>query len=102
MEPVIQYRPREYPALEAAVLAALEEGAARVVLDLDAVGVLDTERCGWREPRRPSGLLQSPKVYLVPSDRLYGKTKGGLILKLVAARARRGLSASSAPFKRST
>jgi anti-sigma B factor antagonist len=44
MEPVIiQYRPRDYPALEATVLSLLEEGAARVVLDLDAVGVLDTE-----------------------------------------------------------
>jgi len=40
---IIQYRPREYPVLESAVLAAFDEGASRVVLDLDAVAVLDTD-----------------------------------------------------------
>ena len=40
---ILQYRPRDYPGLESAVLSALESGAARVVLDLDAVDVLDTQ-----------------------------------------------------------
>jgi anti-anti-sigma factor len=43
MEPiVIEYRPQAYPALEAAVGAALESGA-KVVLNLDSLDVLDTE-----------------------------------------------------------
>jgi len=40
---MIEYRPQAYPALEAAVLTALEGGAARVVLNLDALDALDTE-----------------------------------------------------------
>ena len=40
---VIEYRPRAYPEVEAAVLSAVERGAARVVLDLDSVVALDTE-----------------------------------------------------------
>ena len=40
---VIEYRPQAYPEVEAAVLSAVEQGAARVVLDLDSVVVLDTE-----------------------------------------------------------
>jgi anti-sigma B factor antagonist len=39
---VIEYRPTAYPAVEAAVLTALEEGAARVILDLDCLPALDT------------------------------------------------------------
>lgn len=40
---VIGYRPDAIAALETAVLAALEEGVAQVVLDLDTVEALDTE-----------------------------------------------------------
>ncbi len=40
---VIAYRPDAIAALETAVLAALEEGAGQVVLDLDAVEALDNE-----------------------------------------------------------
>jgi anti-anti-sigma factor len=40
---VMEYRPRAYPALEAAVLAAFEQGATRVILDLSALDGLDTE-----------------------------------------------------------
>lgn len=43
MEPVtIEYRPHSFPALEAAILEALREGAERVVLDLDSVASLDS------------------------------------------------------------
>jgi anti-sigma B factor antagonist len=42
MEPVvIEYRLPAHAAIEAAVLAAFEGGASRVVLDLDAVDTLD-------------------------------------------------------------
>jgi anti-sigma B factor antagonist len=40
---VISYDPKAYPSLEAAVVAALEAGADRVVLDLNALPSLDTE-----------------------------------------------------------
>jgi anti-anti-sigma factor len=40
---VIEYRPSAYPALEAAVLTALEGGSVRVVLDLDSLEALDTD-----------------------------------------------------------
>lgn len=40
---VFEYRPDAIPTLESAVLAALEDGAAQVILDLDAVETLDTE-----------------------------------------------------------
>ena len=40
---IIEYRPDAIAALETAVLAALEDGAAQVVLDLDSVEALDTE-----------------------------------------------------------
>ncbi|MEO6836312.1 MAG: STAS domain-containing protein [Candidatus Tumulicola sp.] len=40
---VIEYRPSAYPVVEAAVLTALEAGAARVILDLDSLDTLDTE-----------------------------------------------------------
>ena len=44
MEPVvIEYRLAAYPAIEAAVLAAFEGGATRVVLDLNALETLDHE-----------------------------------------------------------
>jgi anti-anti-sigma factor len=39
----IEYRPKAYPALEAAVQTALENGAGRVVLNLDSLDSLDTE-----------------------------------------------------------
>jgi anti-sigma B factor antagonist len=43
MEPVvIEYRPQAYQALEGAVLAALQTGAERVILNLDAVETLET------------------------------------------------------------
>lgn len=42
METVVEYRLQEYAAFEAAVLAALEAGASRVVLDLDSIETLDT------------------------------------------------------------
>ncbi|MEO6836001.1 MAG: STAS domain-containing protein [Candidatus Tumulicola sp.] len=38
----VEYHPQAYPAVEAAVLAALSDGAERVVLDLDSVAVLDS------------------------------------------------------------
>lgn len=42
MEPVVmEYRLGAHPAIEAAVLAAFEGGAGRVVLDLDAIDTLD-------------------------------------------------------------
>ncbi len=42
---VIEYRPNAYPALEAEVVSAFEEGGAgtRVVLDLDELDSLDTD-----------------------------------------------------------
>lgn len=40
---VIEYRPNAIAALETAVLAALEDGAGQVVLDLDTVEALDTD-----------------------------------------------------------
>ncbi|HVA34392.1 MAG TPA: STAS domain-containing protein [Candidatus Baltobacteraceae bacterium] len=40
---VIEYQPNAYPALEAAVVAALREGADRVVLNLDSLDSLDTD-----------------------------------------------------------
>jgi len=40
---LIDYRPKEYLALETAVLLALADGADRVVLDLDSVDALDTD-----------------------------------------------------------
>jgi anti-anti-sigma factor len=40
---VIEYRPEVYPEVEATVFGALQEGAERIVLDLDAVAVLDTK-----------------------------------------------------------
>ena len=40
---VIAYRPSTYPAVEAAVLAALREGTPRVILDLKALDALDTQ-----------------------------------------------------------
>ena len=40
---VLEYRAGAYPALEAAVLAAFEQGAPRVILDLGGVDGLDTE-----------------------------------------------------------
>lgn len=40
---LIEYRPSAYPAVEAAVLAALVEGGARVILDLDTLDTLDTD-----------------------------------------------------------
>jgi anti-sigma B factor antagonist len=43
METVVEYRLQQYPALEAEVLAALEAGATRVVLDLDNIETLDTQ-----------------------------------------------------------
>lgn len=39
----IEYLPQEYPAVEAAVLGALRDGAERVVLDLDTIVALDTD-----------------------------------------------------------
>ena len=39
----IEYLPQNYPAVEAAVDAALRQGKERVVLNLDTVAVLDTE-----------------------------------------------------------
>jgi anti-anti-sigma factor len=39
----IEYLPRDYPAVEAAVDAALGKGAQLIVLDLDTLVVLDTE-----------------------------------------------------------
>jgi anti-anti-sigma regulatory factor len=38
-----EYRPQALPQLQAAVLAALEAGAERVVLDLDSLSALDDE-----------------------------------------------------------
>ncbi|MBV8530562.1 MAG: STAS domain-containing protein [Candidatus Eremiobacteraeota bacterium] len=44
MEPVvIEYRPQLHQPIEAAVVAAVQNGAGRVVLDLDALDTLDTE-----------------------------------------------------------
>ena len=43
METVVEYRLEERQALEAEVLAALEAGAAQVVLDLDNIETLDTQ-----------------------------------------------------------
>jgi len=44
MEPVvIEYRLSAHPAIEAAVLAAFDGGAGRVILDLDALESLDHE-----------------------------------------------------------
>lgn len=44
MEPVvIEYRPSAYPLVEAAVLTALENGAPRVILDLEMLDALDTQ-----------------------------------------------------------
>jgi anti-anti-sigma regulatory factor len=40
---VIEYRPDAIAALETAVLAALQEGAGQVVLDLNAIEALDTD-----------------------------------------------------------
>lgn len=40
---VIEYRPQAYPAMEAAVLLALKEGAGRVILDLAGINALDTQ-----------------------------------------------------------
>jgi anti-sigma B factor antagonist len=40
---VLAYRPDAIAAVETAVLAALEDGAGKVVLDLDSVESLDTE-----------------------------------------------------------
>lgn len=40
---VIEYRPDAYPMVEAALSAALAEGDARIVLDLDTLNVLDTD-----------------------------------------------------------
>lgn len=40
---VIEYRPDALADLETAVLAALEDGANQVVLDLDTIESLDTE-----------------------------------------------------------
>jgi anti-sigma B factor antagonist len=40
---VIEYRPYAYEAVEKAVLHALEGGADRVILDLDALDALDTQ-----------------------------------------------------------
>ncbi len=43
MDPVtIEYRPQNLPAIEAAILEALRDGAERVVLDLDSVAGLDS------------------------------------------------------------
>jgi anti-anti-sigma factor len=39
----IEYLPQNYPAVEAAVDAAVARGAEQVVLDLDTLAVLDTE-----------------------------------------------------------
>jgi anti-anti-sigma factor len=42
LEPVVfEYRPGALPALQAAVLGALDAGATEVVLDLDAIPSLD-------------------------------------------------------------
>lgn len=38
----IEYRPQSFPAIEAAILEALRDGAERVVLDLDSVASLDS------------------------------------------------------------
>ncbi len=40
---VIEYRPDAYPVVEAALLAALAEGEATIVLDLDSLDSLDTD-----------------------------------------------------------
>jgi anti-sigma B factor antagonist len=40
---VVEYRPSLYPAVETEVLTALENGAERVVLDLEALTALDTQ-----------------------------------------------------------
>ncbi|HET6275889.1 MAG TPA: hypothetical protein VFE16_08185 [Candidatus Cybelea sp.] len=47
----------------------------------------------------PVWALQSPKVYLVPSDRLYGKTKGGHFLCRSDAHAE-GFRPARRPFRR--
>jgi len=39
----IDYQPHAYPALETAVLGALEDGVDRVVIDLDSLDALDTD-----------------------------------------------------------
>jgi anti-anti-sigma factor len=39
----IEYLPQNYPAVEAAVDAALSKGAEQIVLDLDTLAILDTE-----------------------------------------------------------
>ena len=39
----IEYLPQNYPAVEAAVDAALRQGKKQVVLNLDTLAVLDTE-----------------------------------------------------------
>lgn len=39
----LEYRPQALPQLQAAVLAALEAGAGRIVLDLDRIDRLDSE-----------------------------------------------------------
>jgi anti-sigma B factor antagonist len=40
---VLEYVPTALVSLEAAMIAALESGAARVVLDLDGLATLDTD-----------------------------------------------------------
>jgi len=40
---VIEYQPNAYPVVEAALLTALEEEEARIVLDLDSIGTLGTD-----------------------------------------------------------
>lgn len=55
-------------------------------------------KCG---AEAPVWALQSPKVYLVPSDRLYGKTKGGHYLCRSDAHAE-GFRPARRPFKRPT
>ena len=40
---VIEYRPEAYPLVEAAVMTALEDETAGVVLDLDSLETLDTD-----------------------------------------------------------
>ena len=40
---MIEYRPNSHPELETAVVSAIEDGARRVVLDLDRIETLDTD-----------------------------------------------------------
>ena len=40
---VVEYRPEAYPLVEAAVMTALEDETASVVLDLDSLESLDTD-----------------------------------------------------------